>query len=175
MAFQVLVGKFRAKVLPFTFEQLGESPAIKAHLQPIGEYAGDELVPKEGMYPVNKAYFLSLDIQDKGKHAGKSGLEAVKADLKDSFGYEGPLEPSSMNAFVEGKEVDFVSQDNKGFTKVQYVNPVGQKGGKGKKPVKHLSPEEIAAWNAKWSGQTVASTPQDASSLFKTLTEGAKA
>lgn len=103
-------GKFRAKFKEASFEKSAnkEVPMIQVWLQPVGEYVGTEVQPKEGMRLEKKAYFLSMDLKTAGKYAGKSGIEATKTEFKETYGYEGPFNPDSMNAALAGKEVDIV-------------------------------------------------------------------
>lgn len=174
MAYKVLEGKYKAKVLPFTFEQVGknEAPAIVAHFKPIGPYVGDAVQAEESLPEQQFMYFLSLDIADKGKYAGKSRLEILKIELKEIYGYEGPLDAEAINTAVANKEVDLVCEPNeyngKTYTKVKYVNAVGG-AAKGKKPIKHLSADSLAAFNKAWNSAQPAPA-QDAKSLFAQLT-----
>jgi len=174
---KVLDGTYRAKVLPFTFEKVGEkdSPIMKAHFQPIGQVVGTEVKVEEGLPEVNKGYFLSLDIVTKGKYSGKSQIEALKIQLEESYGYTGEFDMGSINGAVPGKEVDIVcapkEHNGKKFTDVKYVNAPGAKP---RKAIKELSPDEIANFAKGWNTSSKTSQPpQDAKSLFAQLTGSA--
>ncbi len=170
MAFQVLSGKFRSKVLDFSFEMAGKEgdegkPVIKVNFQPMGEYVGEEVQAKEGLPRQNFTYWLDVGIQTGGKHAGKSGLEALKLTFQEQYGYSGSLTPEGLSA-LQDKEVDLICIPNGNFTKVKYVNAIG--GKKTKRAVRAMTPEQIAAFDKLFSGQ--AATPvQDAKSLFEQL------
>lgn len=172
---KALEGVYRAKVLPFTFEKVGEkeSPIMKANFQPIGQEVDGQVRVEENLPKVNKGYFLSLDIIEKGKYAGKSQIEAIKLQLEENFGYTGDFNPTTINETVPGKEVNIVCapKEHKGktFTDVKFVNPVG--GKKDRKPIKNLSEDEIAAFGKHWGGAAKAMPPADAKSLFASLTE----
>lgn len=176
---RVLEGKYRAKVLPFTFEKVGEkeTPMMKANFQPIGQVVDKEVKVEEGLPKVNKGYFLSLDIVTTGKYAGKSQMEALKLQLEESFEYTGPFDPEAINAHVAIMERDIVCEKNKKnekFTDVKYVNPPGQEG-KGGKPKKLMDANELAAFAKEFDKGSAKPMPAaDAKSLFAQLT-GAEA
>lgn len=174
---KVLEGLYRAKVLPFTFEKVGEkeTPMMKAFFQPIGQVVDGNVVAEENLPKQNYGYFLTLDIQDKGKYAGKSGMEALKIQLEEIYGYTGPFNPDSINSTIPGKEVNLVCEKNeyngKTYTKVKFVNNISGNG-KPKKPVKHLDANELAAFGKVFEGSAPAAKPADAASLFAQLTGG---
>jgi hypothetical protein len=172
---RALEGKYRAKVLPFTFEKVGEkeTPMMKANFQPIGQVVDKEVKVEGGLPKVNKGYFLSLDIVTQGKYSGKSKMEALKIQLEENFGYTGPLDPEKINAHVEGMERDIVCKKNEktGYTEVQYINVPGQEGKGGGKPKKLMDANELAAFAKEFDKGSAKPMPAaDAKSLFAQLT-----
>lgn len=166
---KVLEGVFMADVIDVSAEVVGEkeTPMIKVHFNPVQEKVGDEFQDRTELPKVNKGYFLSMDLVQKGKHAGKSRVEALKADFESSYGYTGNFNPTAMKDFMVGKRFEIVCKASAtGYTDVQFVNLPGQK--KGRKPVKHLSTEQLAAFDKLWSG-TPTTAPKDPASLFAQL------
>ena len=175
--YKVLEGKFKAKVLPFTFEAVGEkeAPVMKAHFQPVGPYVGNDVQTEEGLPKQEYAYFLSLDIVDKGKYAGKSKMEVIRLELEEIYGYKGEFDEEAINAHITSSDrfVDLVCEgkeyNGKTFTRVKFVNPVGG-AGKARKPVKALGKDALAAFGKHW--KTDAKPAANAASLFSQLTGG---
>jgi hypothetical protein len=176
-----LEGKYKAKVTKATFETIGkttEYPVMKIHFKPVGPYVGNDVQPEEGIPEQNQLYFLSLDIVDKGKYAGKSKLEVLRAEMEEIYGYKGDLDEDAINTHITASErfVDIVCEiqerDGKKFTRVKYVNPVGGAGA-GKKPIKALGKDALAAFNKHWTTGE-AKPVADAASLFAKLVGGDK-
>lgn len=176
MAYKVLEGKYRAKVTKISFGAVGDnnSPVIEVEYKPVGPYVGDAVQNEEGLPTQNFTYWLGLEVVEKGKYAGKSKLEAIRMDFEETYGYNGAFDPEAMSAAIVGKEVDLVciktQKGEREYTKVKYVNAIGGKKG-GKKPIKHLTADAIAAFGAKWN-TAPAQAPKDATSLFAQLTGG---
>lgn len=172
MATNPLEGVFKATVSEVVGESItpkkggDDIPMIKVHFNVTDEKVGDVFTPMTASRKANKGYFLSFDLVQKGKHAGKTGIEALKASFAESYGYTGSLNPSSLTALV-GVAVELVCKANKdGFTDVQYVNLPGAK--KEKRAVKHLTEAQFAAFDKAWSG-TPETKPVNAASLFAQL------
>jgi hypothetical protein len=172
---KAIEGTYRAKVLPATFEKVGEkdTPMMKVHFEPKGQVVDKEVKPEEGLPRVNKAYFLSLDVVTNGKYAGKSQMEALKLQLEEEYGYTGAFNPTAINEHLTNlgdRDIVCVKND-KGYTNVKYVNPPGGSA-KGKKPIKTLDESEIAGFAKLFDSGSKAMNPTDAKSLFESLTSG---
>jgi len=173
---KALIGKYEADVISVDLGGIGDkgSVALQVGFAPTTELVGAEW--KAGQFPkVKKPYWLSDKVIAQGKSAGKTSIELTREQIKETYGYEGPLEEEALRAGIMGKKVELTckAQDaDEKYTEVEYVNPPGG-GRKGFKKLKEVPQDKLAQLAALWSGKPVEEKVVDPKDLFKTMTEGA--
>lgn len=169
-----LDGKYKAKVTDAVLGVIGEkgTVALTVLFSPFAELIGAEF--KEGVFArVNKPYWLTDKVISQGKAAGKTVIEMARENIKEAYGYEGPLEIEAIKAAIVGKEVELQCKpDGRGYTDVQFVNPPGGGARKGFK-VKDVPVDRLAQIAAAWSGKSAVEKPIDPKDLFAKMTDGA--
>lgn len=119
-----LVGNYRAIV---THADVGMSkndkPVLKVTFDVTDEYVNGQWMPLSIVQQAVMHYSLGLDIQVK---SGKTSAQRTAEQIKDSYGYTGPL--SDIGKIVLS-EVELVCEDhNRGnFTSIKYVNNPNKK------------------------------------------------
>lgn len=176
MALKALIGRYAAEVVSVSLGGLGknDTPALEIGFKPTAELVGSDW--KEGQFHnVKKPYWLSDKVISSGKAAGKTSIEITREQIKETYGYEGPLDEEQLKAGLMGKKVEIVckAQDaEEKYTEVEYVNPPG--GGKrGFKKLAPVAPDKLAALASLWSGKPKEEKNMDPAALFKSMTEGA--
>lgn len=169
-------GRYVAKVVDIGLELITNKdetkswPVLNVVFEPSKFRQGSIFV--DGTFArVRKMYFLSEDLVKSGAFAGRSQIELVREQLKDSFGYQGGLSVSELQAIM-GLEREIEVQNNqKGYPEVKYVNKPGEGP---KRQAKALSPEILARLNASFLGQKPPEAGQapNPSDFFSRLNNG---
>src|SRR6185295_17555578 len=109
MASKALIGRYAAEVTSVNLGGLGnnETPALEIGFKPTSELVGSDR--KEGQFPsVRKPYWPSDKVISSGKAAGKTSIEITREQIKETYGYEGPLDEEQLRAGIMGKKVELV-------------------------------------------------------------------
>ncbi len=163
-------GTYRAKVVDVGLEAVGTAnlPVLKVWCQPSEFRQGPVFVAGE-FNKVNKAYFLSERLVEKGQFAGRTEIEVIREQLKETFGYEGSLNPDELMSIV-GKDVEIVVEIKNSFPNIKYIN---KPGAGPKRAAKPLPAEILARLNASFMGvKKEEGVAPDANSFFASLKNG---
>ncbi len=169
---QELEGRYKAKVCSVDLGIVGakESVLLSVFFKPSAELVGASWTAGE-FNKVKKAYFLSDKIIASGKSAGKTSIEYTRQQIKEAYGYEGPLELEALKAGLMDRDVELQCKpDGKGYTEVEFVNAPG---GRGMKKLKDVPEDKLAKLAALWSGNAVVEKAIDPAMLFAAMKEGA--
>ncbi len=164
-------GTYKAKVVDVGLEVVGEKnlPVLKVWCMPSEMRQGPVFVAGE-FKKLNKAYFLSERLIEKGSFAGRTEIEVVRDQLKETFDYEGSLNPEELMSIV-GKDVEIVVENNKeGYANIKWIN---KPGAGPKRAAKALPADILARLNASFMGvKKEEGAAPDANSFFASLKNG---
>lgn len=167
-----LIGKYKGKVCDVDLGIVGEKDTVMLSVvfNPYAELVGADW--RHGKFNrCKRPYWLSDKVISKGQSAGKTSIEVTREQIKETYGYEGPLEAEALKAGLMDRDVELTCKDDgKGYTEVEYVNPPGG-GRKGFKKLKEVPQDKLAQLAAHWSGKAPEEKHVDPKSLFESMTK----
>jgi hypothetical protein len=132
-------GIYHAEVIGANLEMIGkdtEYPVLKVNFRPYELLQGSVFVAGE-FTTTNVLHFLGSKVLEKGRFAGKTQIEALREELKDTYGYTGDLTKEALEA-LNGVKVEINVKPNGEYFNVAFVNKIGGRSPKVGKPI----PEE---------------------------------
>jgi hypothetical protein len=173
-----LEGRYKATVSDVDLGVVGEKGTVllSVWFKPHAELVGADFVIGE-FQRVKKPYFLSDKVISQGKSAGKTSIEVTANQIKESFGYTGPLELEALRVGLMNKEVELscrIDPQTPEYTEVQYVNAPGS-APKGLKRLAPVPEDKLAKLAALWSGNAPVEKHVDPQALFASMVEKTEA
>lgn len=170
-----LVGTYEGNVVDIALGWLSEEKGlagIKVFGKPDSKIEGKQLVSVDTKLTVEAVIYLPVNnsVVETGKYAGKTKLEVAKLQLKEVFNYEGGIDPEELKAII-GMRARFVCEaDDKGYTKVKYLNAAGRGGVSDKRKPQELDKKTFKTLSALFKGEPVKEekpAPVSPAALFK--------